>query len=234
MDAPTRRLQDAAPDSGSTAFLLLSAALVGLMIPALALFYGGLVSARSVTHTMVLSFVSWAVIGLVWSLIGYSLAFGPNPGPLDGWIGGWSYGAFDSPDRLRDGTAVPEGAFMMFQLAFASIAAAVVSGSVVSRISIWAWAAFSALWCLLVYVPLARWIFYENGWLFTYGVLDFAGGLVVETASGVSAFVLAYHLGHGVTRHAPAHNQTYVLIGVGLLFMCVPRRAPAVWGSGGR
>ena len=216
----SRRLQATSPDSGDTAWVLASTALVALMVPALAFFYGGLVSQRAVVNTMLLSFICFVTISLVWSLIGYSLAFGPNPDPAaDGWIGGDSFGAYDSSDKVRIGTAIPEHAYFVFQLMFATITAAVISGSVVQRITLWAWTAFSVVWCMLVYVPLARWIFYSGGWLYTWGVLDFAGGLVVETASGVSAFVLAYWLGPGIAQKGSAHNIPFVLLGVGLLWV---------------
>ena len=164
-------------------------------------------SQKAVVNTMMLSFVCFVSISVTWSLIGYSLAFGPNPDPVaDGWLGTDHFGAFDSSDKVRVGTDIPEHAYFIFQLMFATITAAVVSGSVVQRITMWAWTAFSVVWCMLVYVPLARWIFYTGGWLYKWGVLDFAGGLPVETASGVSAFVLAYWLGPGIAPHAPAHN----------------------------
>ena len=208
-------------DSGATAWLLCCTALVFIMLPALAVFYGGLSSNKAVVNTMLLTFLSFCTVSFVWSLIGYSLAFGTREGPGDAWLGDGYFGAFDSLDRLRPGTDVSEHAFFSFQLMFATITAAVVSGAVINRIHLWAWAAFSTVWCLLVYVPLARWIFYSGGWLATYGVLDFAGGLVVETASGVSAFVLAFLLGPGKTAAGSAHNVPFVLLG---MVSCVRER----------
>ena len=128
---------------------------------------------------------------------------------------------------MHPGTRIPEHAFFEFQGAFATITAAVVSGSVAGRIRLWAWCLFAAVWNVLVYCPLARWVFYADGWLARLGVLDFAGGLVVEMASGVSAFVLAYWVGPGQTlhggsggggSHAGPHSLPLVLIGAGLLF----------------
>ena len=116
------------------------------------------VSNKAVVNTMVLTLISFSTVSVVWSLIGYSLAFGPNEGAADGWMGGGSFGAFDSSDKARAGTSVPEHAYFIFQLMFATITAAVVSGAVVQRITLWAWALFSAIWVLLVYVPLARWV----------------------------------------------------------------------------
>jgi ammonium transporter, Amt family len=215
--AARRRLQsgpDDPTDSGDTAWLLVCTAMVMLMVPALSIFYGGLMHARAMQHTMMLSFVSFLTTALVWSLIGalpwrrrarvgatgqrcsrgcasqhcasraslpplsppptprthaaagYSLAFAPNPNAgADPWIGGTLYGAFDSRDKVRMGTDVSEIAFFCFQMAFCAITAAVVSGSVVGRITLFGWAAFSAVWTVFVYVPLARWIFYPKGWL---------------------------------------------------------------------
>lgn len=173
---------------------------------------------------VMLSFSSLAVIGITWSLFGYSLAFGPPISPSFDGLGGLAFGFFDSSNRVRAGTSIPEHAYFEFQGAFATITAAVVSGGVAGRIRLWAWCLFAAIWNLIVYVPLARWVFYEDGWLARLGVLDFAGGLVVEMASGVSAFVLAFWLGPGQTLHGGSHGAhqphslPLVLIGAGLLF----------------
>lgn len=151
-------------DSGAVAWTLMSSALVLLMTPALAFFYGGMMSTRAVLHTMMLSFSSLAVIGITWSLFGYSLAFGPPVAPGVNVIGGLSFGFFDSSNRVRIGTRIPEHAFFSFQGAFATITAAVVSGAVAGRIRLWAWCTFAAVWNVLVYCPLARWVFYSDGW----------------------------------------------------------------------
>lgn len=215
--------ENAVPDTGDEAWLLICSALVFLMTPALALFYGGMVGPKAVVHTMMLSFVCLAVGSIVWSLLGYSLAFGP--GGMNSVLGGLSYGFFDSTDRLRsDIWPVSEHAYFAFQLAFNTITLAVISGAVVQRITLWAFVAFTVLWTLIVYCPLARWIFYPQGWLAAWGVLDFAGGLVVETASGVSAFTLAFWLGPGQTLHGGSHshrphNLPLVLLGAGLLWV---------------
>lgn len=185
---------------------------------------GGFVSERAVVSTMMMSFAALAVISVIWSLFTYSLAFSSNPeSGVDAWMGAGHFGLFHSADRVRAGTDIPEHAFMMFQLMFAVISAAVVSGSVVGRMTLWGWTCFVILWHIIVYVPLARWIFYPGGWLAAWGVLDFAGGLPVETASGVSAFVLAYWVGPSVhfandTPGPSPHNIPFILIGAGLLF----------------
>ena len=206
-------------DSGDTAWLLVSTGLVLLMIPALALFYGSMVSPAAVVNTMALSFSCLVTISLFWSLVGYSLAFSSSSTALDPFIGGFSYGAFDSSDRVRNNTNVPEYAFFSFQMMFCTITLAVISGALVMRISLWAWSVFSIAWACLVYVPLARWIFYPNGWLAAWGLLDFAGGLPVETASGISGFVAAALLGPGSSLPSQPHNLPLTMLGTGLLYV---------------
>lgn len=182
------------------------------------MFYSGQVSSSAVIHTMMLSFVALVVTSIAWSLIGYSEAFGPGP-----FIGSMQYGAFDSGDRLREGTCISEHIYFLFQLAFAAVTIAVISGGVVQRINLHAFALFSVLWLLIVYCPLAHWIFYPQGWLANWGVLDFAGGLVVEMASGLSAFVLAFWIGPGRTLHGGSgghskpHSLPFMLLGAGTL-----------------
>jgi len=162
-------------DSGDTGYVLVSAALVLLMTPALALFYGGFVGERMAISTMLMSFAALSVITIEWSLLTYSLAFGTHPNPaVDLFIGGTVFGAFSSPNNLRAGTQIPEHANMVYQLAFAAVTSAVISGGVCGRITYPAWCLFISIWHLLVYVPLAHWIFYPGGWLYRAGVLDFA------------------------------------------------------------
>ena len=178
-------------NSGDTAWVLTASALVLLMTPALSIFYGGFMPGKRVLSTMLLSWAAFSLLSVLWPLLTYSLAFGPG----SPYLGGLGFGLFDSADRLRANTAIPEHAFCAFQLAFAVVTGAVVSGSVAGRVTLPAWALFCALWHLLAYVPLARWVFYPGGWLAQLGVLDFAGGLVVETNSGVSGLVLAAIVG---------------------------------------
>ena len=148
-----------------------------------------------------MSFVALSVITIEWSLLTYTLAFAPHTNSaLDPYLGNMYYGAFDSSDKTPAGLSIPEHAMFVFQLAFAAVTAAVVSGGVVGRITYGAWTLFIMLWHLFVYTPLARWVFYPGGWLALRGVLDFAGGLVVETNSGVSAFVLAAWVSWEVAR----------------------------------
>ncbi len=212
-------------DTGNTAYLLGCAALVMLMTPGLALFYGGMVRAKSVLNMMMMSVVALGVVTLVWVLVGFSLAFGDSNGGL---IGNFSFVG------LRDTTAVvghgiPLQVFAMFQLMFAVITGALLSGAVADRARFWPWALFVGLWTLVVYVPLAHWIFAvdgfssaHGGWMANaLGALDFAGGTAVEINSGASALALALVLGkrRGWPREPMRpHNLPNVLLGTGLLW----------------
>ena len=215
-------------DSGSTAYVLGSAALVMLMTPGLAFFYGGMVRSKSVLNIMMLSMVCLGVVGLVWVLIGFSLAFGNSHAGL---IGGFEHaGMRDAAATV--GTApdqVPLQAYGMFQLMFAVITAALLAGAIADRARFWPWTLFVALWTLLVYVPLAHWIFAvdgyageRGGWMANeLGALDFAGGTAVEINSGASALALAVVLGQrrGWPRESMRpHNLPMVLLGAGLLW----------------
>ena len=208
-------------DSGSTAWMLTSSALVLLMIPGLALFYGGMVRRKNILTTMMQSFVAMAVIGVQWVLVGYSLAFGRSQG---GWIG-WSpeYVALNgiSPQQLFGDKAIPELVFVMFQGKFAIITPALISGAVAERMKFSAWVWFILLWSTFIYCPLAHWVWASDGWLYKYGVLDFAGGTVVHISAGVSAIVLARVL--GPRRDYPGgailpNSLVLTLLGAGLLW----------------
>lgn len=205
-------------DPSQTVWLLVCTMCVQLMTPALGLFYGGLVSERAVVNTFLMSFASAGLVTVLWVLIGYSLAFGPSP-PSSGAVGDASLGALPFGNIPRAGTMVPELLFCAFQLMFAVLTVAVISGSIVGKMRFWAWMAFSGLWLIFVYCPLAHWVWGPGGWLLNYGLLDFAGGTVVETASGVSALVLAFWLGRPQhTDHVKPHSVPFVLLGAGLLW----------------
>ncbi len=208
-------------DAGSTAWMLTSSALVLLMIPGLALFYGGMVRRKNILTTMMQSFVAMAVIGVQWVLVGYSLAFGKSQG---GWIG-WSPEFLGlqgiAPQRLFGDKAIPELVFVMFQGKFAIITPALIGGAVAERMKFSAWVWFILLWTTLIYCPLAHWVWASDGWLYKYGVLDFAGGTVVHIAAGVSALVLAKRL--GPRRDYPGgailpNSLVLTLLGAGLLW----------------
>jgi Amt family ammonium transporter len=211
-------------DTGNTAYVLGCAALVMLMTPGLAFFYGGMVRARSVLNMMMMSLVSLGVIGLIWVLFGFSLVFGDSHAGL---IGGFEFAGLRQVDVVVGG--VPLQAFAMFQLMFAVITGALLSGAIADRARFWPWTLFVAAWTVVVYVPLAHWIFSfdgavseRGGWLAnTLGALDFAGGTAVEINSGASALALALVLGkRRGWPHEPMrpHNLPAVLMGAGLLW----------------
>lgn len=208
-------------DTGDTAWVLVSSALVMAMVaPGLALFYGGLVRSKNVLGTIMQSFVILAVVSLLWVLFGYSLAFGPDKGGVIGgldWVGLNGVGAEPHPTY---GPTIPHQAFMLFQMMFAAITPALITGAFAERKRFSAMVLFSALWSILIYVPIAHWI-WGGGWLAKMGVLDFAGGAVVHISSGMAALVCAVVLGkrrgYGTDYMAP-HNLPMTLLGTGLLW----------------
>ncbi len=211
-------------DSGDTALVLVSAGLVLLMTPGLAFFYGGLVRAKNVVHTMVLSLVCMAIVGVLWPLFTYSLAFSPGPGGADRFIGGLSYaGLRDVGAEVAKDLAptIPHAAFMLFQAMFAVITPALISGAIVERVRIKAYILFVALWSIVVYTPVAHWVWAPGGWLRGLGCLDFAGGTVVHINAAAAALVFAVVLGKRRGLRAPSvlpHNVPFAILGAGLLW----------------
>jgi Amt family ammonium transporter len=214
-------------DSGDTVWMLISTALVLLMTPGLALFYAGMVRSKNVMSVLMQAFVACGLITLQWVLFGYSLAFGPDHHGLIGdfsWIG--LNGVSESKANLDYAPTVPHQVFCMFQLMFAIITPALISGAIVERMKFGAYLLFIFLWATFVYDPLAHWVWGSGGWLHNTaghrGVLDFAGGTVVEMASGFSALVLALLLGrrkksNGGEELRP-HNLPLTMTGVALLW----------------
>ncbi|HEY7465004.1 MAG TPA: ammonium transporter [Candidatus Limnocylindria bacterium] len=209
-------------DSGDTAWLLVSTALVMLMTPGLALFYGGLVRRKNVLSTIMHSFFILGLVSVSWVLWGYSLAFGPDAGfgligRLD-WLGLEGVGPAPSDTYA---TTVPHLAFMAFQMMFAVITPALISGSFAERKRFKAFVLFSVAWSTLVYAPIAHWVWAPDGWLYGLGILDFAGGTVVHLASGVAALVAALMVGRRVGLVEPAtepHDVPMTVLGAGLLW----------------
>ena len=218
-------------NSGDTAWVIMSGALVLLMTPGLALFYGGMVRAKSVINMMLMSLISITVVSVLWALFGYSLAFGHG----SQWLGPLHLGGLgDLVRTLTDngGThPVPALAFAMFQLTFAIVTVALVSGAIADRARFAAWTVFAALWCTIVYLPVAHWVFdlgqvtagrvTGEGVLAAHGLLDFAGGTAVEVNAGIAGLALAIVLGPRVGfRREPMrpHSIPLVVIGVGLLW----------------
>jgi Amt family ammonium transporter len=209
-------------DTGDTAWLLVSAALVMLMTPGVALFYGGMVRRKNVLSTIMMSFTILALVGLLWVLYGYSLSFGPDKG---GVIGGLDFIGLrlvgQEPSSVYAIT-VPHLAFMVFQAMFAIITVALITGAIVERMKFSSLLIFSVLWLTLVYCPIAHWVWGSGGWLAKLGVLDFAGGTVVHISAGVSALALAMLVGprRGFSEREPMepHNIPLVALGAGLLW----------------
>lgn len=198
-----------------TAWLMVSCALVLLMTPGLALFYGGMVHKKNVLSTFMHSFMALGIVTLQWIVIGYSLSFGST---LGGFVGGLDH-AFLSGVGLepQEGSTIPHLLFMAFQMMFAIITPALISGAFAERLKFSTYIVFTLLWATLVYDPVCHWVWGPGGWLGARGALDFAGGTVVHMSSGISALVFAYVLGKR-KRPAPPHNLTMTLLGAGLLW----------------
>ncbi|MDH4233128.1 MAG: ammonium transporter [Nitrospirota bacterium] len=208
-------------DSGDTAFILLSAALVMLMTPGLAMFYGGMVRKKNVLGTIMHSFVAIALVSVQWVLIGYTLSFGPDINGIIGgldWIGLKGVGIEPNPDYAA---TIPHMAFMIYQAMFAVITPALIAGAFAERMKFSAFLIFTLLWTTLVYDPVAHWVWGNGGWLKNIGALDFAGGIVVHITSGISALAAALLIGKrkGYLREAmPPHNLPMTVLGAGLLW----------------
>src|SRR5512139_712151 len=210
-------------DSGDTAWMLTSAALVLMMTaPGLALFYGGMVRRHNVLGTIMQSFILMAVISIQWVLWGYSVAFGPDFHGITGslaWIGLKGVGLEPYPDYAA---TIPHQAFMIYQLMFAIITPALITGAFAERIKFSGFLLFTLLWVTLIYDPLAHWVWGVGGWMRGLGALDFAGGTVVHISSGASALVAAIMFGRriGYGQEAmPPHNLPFSVIGAGLLWV---------------
>jgi ammonium transporter, Amt family len=207
-------------NTGDTAWLLISTALVMLMTPGLALFYGGMVQRKNVLSTFMHCFFALGIVSIQWAVIGYSLAFGKTHG---GIIGGFDYVFMNNVGvEAKDASStVPHILFMMYQGMFAVITPALIAGAFAERMKFSAYCLFTLLWSTLVYDPLAHWVWGPDGWLVKRGALDFAGGTVVHLSSGISALVCAIvlgkRLGYPSRKHAP-HNVTMTVTGAGILW----------------
>jgi Amt family ammonium transporter len=208
-------------DTGDTSWILISSALVMLMTPGLALFYGGMVRSKNVLGTIMQSFIALGVITIQWVLYGYSLAFGPDIGHIIGsldWIGLKGVGLDPFPDYSA---TVPHQAFMIFQMMFAVITPALITGAFAERFKFKTYLVFLILWATFVYDPLAHWVWGVGGWIRNLGALDFAGGLVVHISSGIAALaatlVVGKRKGYG-DEPMPPHNLTMTLLGAALLW----------------
>lgn len=214
--------QPAAINGADTAWVLLSSALVlAMLVPGLALFYGGLVRSKNVLGTIMQSFAILCLVSVLWLLVGYSLSFGPDVKGVIGsleWAGLMGVGL---APHATYGPTIPHQAFMIFQMMFAAITPALITGAFAERMKFSALLLFSGLWSLFVYAPVAHWI-WGGGWLAQWGALDFAGGAVVHMSSGIGALVcvivMGARQGYGTDYLAP-HNLPMVLLGTGLLWV---------------
>ena len=205
-------------DTGDTAWMLMSTALVMLMLPGLALFYGGLVRANNVLSTIMHSFFGLAIVTVVWVVVGFSLAFGTSVGDL-GIVGGFDYVLFQGVGMApAEGSTIPFVLFATFQMMFAAITPALISGAFAERKRFAAFVVFTVAWSLLIYSPMAHMV-WGGGILAQLGALDFAGGTVVHIASGVSALVVALVMGRRLRgHHVEPHDVPMTVLGAGLLW----------------
>ncbi|MBF8254942.1 MAG: amtB [Deltaproteobacteria bacterium] len=224
--APAPGAAPAAPpkiDKGDTAWMLTSSALVLMMtIPGLFLFYGGLVRSKNALGTIMHSFIIVAVITIQWALWGYSLAFGPDIGGIIGGSAWFFLNGVGAEPNADYAATIPHGAFMIYQMMFAIITPALITGAFAERVKFGSFLVFIVLWATFIYDPLAHWVWGVKGWLREMGTLDFAGGTVVHISSGASALVAAIMFGRriGYGQEAmPPHNLPFSVIGAGLLWV---------------
>ncbi len=222
--APMETAIPAKIDAADTAFVMICSALVLLMTPALGLFYGGMVRRKNVLATFQQSFIMLGVMAIQWALLGYSLAFAPNPGPFGKFIGGLDWVGLRhvglEPNPTYAAT-IPHQLFMVFQLMFAVITPALISGAFAERMKFSAYLAFTLLWSTFIYDPVAHWVWGDGGWIKTMGALDFAGGLVVHVISGIAALCCALTMGkrRNLSQdETHPHNLTMTALGTGLLW----------------
>ena len=208
-------------NTGDTAFVLVSSALVMLMTPGLALFYGGMVRGKNVLGTIMQSYIILALITLEWVLWGYSLSFGPDHGGIIGGLDWFGLRGVGMEPHETYGPTIPHYAFMIFQCMFAVITPALITGAFAERMKFISFLLFTVLWATFVYNPLAHWVWGSGGWMAKMGALDFAGGTVVHISSGVSALAAALfvgrRLGYGSTAYIP-HNLPMTITGAALLW----------------
>lgn len=207
-------------NGADTAFVLISAFLVMLMTPGLAFFYGGMVRVKSALNMLMMSFISLGILSILWVLYGYSLAFGPDTG---GVIGNFDFVGLKgiTVESMTEEGGIPVFAFALFQMMFAILTPALMSGALADRVKFGAWAVFIALWATLVYFPVAHWVWAEGGWLFDLGVIDFAGGTAVHINAGVGALAAVLVVGKRIGfKKEPMrpHSLPLVVLGAALLW----------------
>jgi ammonium transporter, Amt family len=208
-------------NTGDTAFLLVASALVMFMTPGLAMFYGGMVRAKNVLGTLMQSMFALGLVSVLWVVAGYTLAFGPDVGGLIGGLDFLGFSGVGAEPNADLAATVPHNAFAVFQLMFAVITPALITGAFAERMKFAGYVAFTALWLLLVYSPIAHWVWAPGGWLRELGALDFAGGTVVHINAGIAALavvlVVGKRRGFGKEAIVP-HNLTITMLGTGILW----------------
>ncbi|WP_411123256.1 ammonium transporter [Streptomyces sp. x-19] len=205
----------------NTGFMLICSAMVMLMTPGLAFFYGGMVRVKSVLNMLMMSFISLGIVTVLWVLYGFGLAFGTDVGGVIGWNGDFAGLGHIGLTQLWGTTTIPIYVFAVFQLMFAVITPALISGALADRVKFTAWALFVALWVTVVYFPVAHWVWADGGWLFKLGVIDFAGGTAVHINAGAAALgvllVVGKRIGFKKDPMRP-HSLPLVMLGAGLLW----------------
>ena len=205
-------------DSGDTAWMLISTALVMLMtVPGVALFYGGMVKRGNVLNTLFMSLIAFSIVSVIWVIYGYQLAFGTDMAGLIGNPANILFNGIDSSSLAPLAPTIPTTLYAAFELVFAAITVALISGAAVGRMKFSAWMAFVPLWITIVYVPISHWV-WAGGWLAKLGALDFAGGTVVHLNAGIAALVLCIILGSRKDTKLLPHNLGYSVIGAALLW----------------
>jgi ammonium transporter, Amt family len=208
-------------NTGDTAWVLGATALVMLMTPGLALFYGGMVRTKNILATLMQSVFALGIVSVLWVVIGYSLAFGPDKGGLIGGLDHIGFAGVGQAPNPELAATIPHQAFAVFQMMFAVITPALITGAFAERMKFSAYVAFTALWLVLVYSPLAHWVWAPGGWIRELGALDFAGGTVVHINAGVAALaaalVIGKRQGFGKEAFVP-HNLTLTMLGTGILW----------------
>lgn len=207
--------------AANTGFMLICSAMVMLMTPALAFFYGGMVRVKSTLNMLMMSFISLGIVTILWVLYGFSLAFGTDKGSFIGWNGDFVGLSGIGVVQLWDGYTIPVYVFAVFQLMFAILTPALISGALADRVKFTAWALFIALWVTIVYFPVAHWVWGSGGWAFDLGVIDFAGGTAVHINAGAAALGVILVIGKRVGfKRDPMrpHNLPLVMLGAALLW----------------
>jgi ammonium transporter, Amt family len=208
-------------DTGDTAFVLVCSALVMFMTPGLALFYGGMVRAKNVLSTVMHSMFALGLVSVLWVVVGYTLAFGPDKGGLIGGLDFLGFAGVGQEPNADLAATIPHVLFALFQMMFAIITPALITGAFAERMKFSGYVMFSALWLLIVYAPIAHWVWAPGGWIRELGALDFAGGTVVHINAGIAALAAAIIVGkrRGFGKEAMVpHNLTMTMLGTGILW----------------